>query len=600
MTHHLHFSIGPVQGFVAQARRTRDLWAGSYILSYLAAHAITNVIRVGGKIVRPIVDSDPMIMKLLGKSEKIPEYGTIPNQFIVVAESEEQAENYAKVATAGLERAWETMAQAVWERFVKNFANEKSKEIWQRQIRNFWDISWVVSDSSSGFALARRKFFRTYHLPAEPGDKCVLMPHFQELSGFSRANNSGKQDEFWDKAQKEIASPLDLQGQERLCAISLVKRLFATKGLGKKSIGWEPSQQAWESVTQVATRTWLQDNKDNPSLQKYFSLISQYTVELQRKEEWVHLADLDQLSQDYQLDGSLSEIRDALKVLTKELGHPPRFYALLLADGDRLGKLLQNSSTEHVSQALLEFTNEVPKILTRNSGKTIYAGGDDVLALLPLETALDCANEIQLAYKKLLGTEADGTKVDCSISAALVFAHLRSPLRTVLHEAHRLLDEVAKDQNDRDSLAIGVWKSGGAQAEWVSKWTLGELPVHEKISEIMRHLEKDSAEKISVSSLRGVMRLLQRLEGHGNWRVGDKIPNSFGESLTDLIFAEIVQTEERIKDQTEMLKRRRDQAKKVKELLVSGNDSEKNQYFRLDILPILHLLHSKGQEGDHL
>ncbi|MBA5248658.1 MAG: hypothetical protein FE834_03865, partial [Gammaproteobacteria bacterium] len=28
----LHFSLGPVQGFIGQARRTRDLWAGSFLL----------------------------------------------------------------------------------------------------------------------------------------------------------------------------------------------------------------------------------------------------------------------------------------------------------------------------------------------------------------------------------------------------------------------------------------------------------------------------------------------------------------------------------------------------------------------------------------
>ncbi|MEZ5479145.1 MAG: type III-B CRISPR-associated protein Cas10/Cmr2 [Thiolinea sp.] len=30
---YFHFTLGPVQSFVAQARRTRDFWAGSFILS---------------------------------------------------------------------------------------------------------------------------------------------------------------------------------------------------------------------------------------------------------------------------------------------------------------------------------------------------------------------------------------------------------------------------------------------------------------------------------------------------------------------------------------------------------------------------------------
>lgn len=34
--HSLQFTFSPVQSFVAQARKTRDLWSGSYLLSYLA------------------------------------------------------------------------------------------------------------------------------------------------------------------------------------------------------------------------------------------------------------------------------------------------------------------------------------------------------------------------------------------------------------------------------------------------------------------------------------------------------------------------------------------------------------------------------------
>ena len=36
-TQTFQFTLGPVQGFVAQARRTRDFWAGSFILSWLSS-----------------------------------------------------------------------------------------------------------------------------------------------------------------------------------------------------------------------------------------------------------------------------------------------------------------------------------------------------------------------------------------------------------------------------------------------------------------------------------------------------------------------------------------------------------------------------------
>ena len=74
----LDFTIAPVQGFVGQARRTRDFWAGSYLISYLTAHAIKAVLEVGAtdhnetaaqtgsRIIFPHVDDDPLLAAVMG------------------------------------------------------------------------------------------------------------------------------------------------------------------------------------------------------------------------------------------------------------------------------------------------------------------------------------------------------------------------------------------------------------------------------------------------------------------------------------------------------------------------------------------------------
>lgn len=45
---HLHFHLRPVQGFFAEARRTRDIWAGSFLLSRLVGEAAAWVRAVDG------------------------------------------------------------------------------------------------------------------------------------------------------------------------------------------------------------------------------------------------------------------------------------------------------------------------------------------------------------------------------------------------------------------------------------------------------------------------------------------------------------------------------------------------------------------------
>ena len=51
---YFHFTLGPVQGFVAQARRTRDFWAGSFLLSWLSGVAMAAVRQQKGKIEFPV------------------------------------------------------------------------------------------------------------------------------------------------------------------------------------------------------------------------------------------------------------------------------------------------------------------------------------------------------------------------------------------------------------------------------------------------------------------------------------------------------------------------------------------------------------------
>lgn len=81
-------------------------------------------------------------------------------------------------------------------------------------------------------------------------------------------------------------------------------------------------------------------------------------------------------------------LKDALHA-AKTLPNP--YYAVLLMDGDHLGHLLQERGGAVVSDALQQFTQTVPSIVSEFDGTLVYAGGDDVLALLPRAQAIPCA-----------------------------------------------------------------------------------------------------------------------------------------------------------------------------------------------------------------
>jgi len=71
MSETFYFTLGPVQRFVAQARRTRDLWSGSFLLSYLAGCAMVAVEKNDGAITVPDVSCDPLFSWITENTENI-------------------------------------------------------------------------------------------------------------------------------------------------------------------------------------------------------------------------------------------------------------------------------------------------------------------------------------------------------------------------------------------------------------------------------------------------------------------------------------------------------------------------------------------------
>ncbi|MBT8419268.1 MAG: type III-B CRISPR-associated protein Cas10/Cmr2, partial [Gammaproteobacteria bacterium] len=184
--------------------------------------------------------------------------------------------------------------------------------------------------------------------------------------------------------------------------------------------------------------------------------------------------------EDFPNQDAVPAVLDALRKLRKaaDIGPPAPFYAVLLMDGDSLGKNMRDEERQAViSGALQRFTGAAEEIVVRHSGYLIYAGGDDVLAVLPVMTALPCALALREAYaksfdnakgaKKKLPPEKD---FPATLSGAIEFAHIKMPLGKVLSDAHQLLDGVAKEGRGRDAIACRVWKPGGKAVEWAMPW----------------------------------------------------------------------------------------------------------------------------------
>ena len=555
MRRRIDFSIGPVQGFISRSRRTRDLWASSYLLAFLSAHAICGARNAGAAVVQPLVDDDLLIRQVCGEATDVSSLGTVPNHFVVETDGAPNIVTDAMEDAVG--KAWNRVCEAVWDRFVAGAAGigNSTEAIWQRQVSTFWEVTWTAGPAADYANLrARRKHWRSQCPPDEPGDKCTVMHDLQELSGYVRirAIERDRQERFWNRIRSGVG-PFDLRDNERLSAIALTKRLFPR--VAEHALGWEVDTANWPSTVYVGAVPWIRRvvTAAPDAAREYAD-----TVEIaagrgafrSRGSPFAGLGtgaagNFPKLEANYmdlqavrnknrcplEDEDDRQALADELRSLHDRqdddgrLGSPSSFYALLLADGDRLGRLVSALGSDKISKALGSFTRAVPRMASEYDGVTVYAGGDDVLLTLPVHRALECADELSRRYRRSFAA-VDGIGNDGTLSASVVFAHVRMPMSAVLDEAHKLLDDFAKDGNGRSSLAVGVLKPGGRYCRWVSAWVRDPAGVGARAVQLLHELvevlrPQDGESPISSSLIYRTRKMLALLCGMDRWEPGN-------------------------------------------------------------------------------
>ncbi|SHF43717.1 CRISPR-associated protein, Cmr2 family [Seinonella peptonophila] len=486
MSRTLHFSIGPVQEFVSQSRRTRDLLMSSFLLSFLTGHAMIEVIRCKGRIVFPQVDENPLLLAIQQSNDDLQEeglwIGSLPNRF----QAEIPNEFEPAQCVQAVNKAWLRIANTIWEKVVEPIANhgKDTEKIWQRQVENFWEINWVRGSDRN--LLDRRKYWRNFVPSEEEGDKCMLVSHLQELSGYLRAHEPVKQDNFWNKIHKSRYADLFAEeSKERLSAIGMIKRYLPL--LTKEALGWEFPEEAkyFPSTRYLGSYPFRKKVVENASLQeqrdRYAALaLKKYPLTHTGRRYFGRQGDrFSRLVENALQPDNIKDypkLYQAFQQLCQSVGsEPTNYYALLMMDGDRLGAWLQQVEAQEVgriSHALAQFTGSVQEIVKAKDGTLVYAGGDDVMALFPLNTVLEATFRLRKAYQQAFANVFPEQESSPTISAGLVFAHSKASLKQMVSISHTLLDEIAKEKHGRDSIAIGIYNNSGALIQWGAPWEL--------------------------------------------------------------------------------------------------------------------------------
>jgi CRISPR-associated protein Cmr2 len=173
---------------------------------------------------------------------------------------------------------------------------------------------------------------------------------------------------------------------------------------------------------------------------------------------------------------------DALKAVSRAAGtQPTPYYALVQMDGDHMGTILSNVSgtTQHsnMSKSLSMFARKhAPEIVQEaHPGRLVYAGGDDVLALTPLDGMLTMIDALQQRYRKTVAPVVpDVSKKTVTASMGIAIGHHFTPL-SVVRRASLEAEKLAKNRYGRNAFVVTLLRRSGEQTRVGCQWEYPSL-----------------------------------------------------------------------------------------------------------------------------
>lgn len=558
MSEHLFlFSINPVQSFIEQARKTKDLYAGSSILSGIIGDEIKKIQReFKGRFIFPSHVSSQA-----------------PNRFLVVIDTDDPKKLGGQIRDDILASFKKRVAGS-----ISTSQNDVFMLVFNKQADTFLNVSWVAAPySKEGFAGAYAELeenlrgvrnLRIFEQHVQnPGKKCDLCGERNSIF-FGSAGSSSRDNINYDGTIE------GLDPREGLCAVCYMKRSAKT------------GERGFPSTAKIASMDTLERLKREEP--ESVSLIEEYIYFFTPPDFDEQLLYEKNLTKQYFEKQGLSKYLNRLPeiksknrklrdLLAKHKLKLPRYYAIVKLDGDSMGEWLSGKNLN--SKAILEqFNTEISHRLSNYAndienrfkewnywGKLVYAGGDDLLAFVNLNGLSKILVGIREAFPSFSKIQIDGKNVvksgkESSASCGVAIAHYKTPLSEVLKWARKMEHEAKAIGSEKDACSIVILKRSGDITKTSFKWNfdsngrtlqtmalfgslLSLLNKNDVSTNFITNLDKefsllcDKNEKFNEDAIvkDEIARLIKRTDASGPIKKTDEMKKQIDSAIDDLI-----------------------------------------------------------------
>lgn len=488
----LALSLGPVQSLIGAARRTRDLWCGSWLLSEAARAAAAHLHEHHpGCLIFPCFKDPEWNLVARDRPDENSHQASVAN--VLRAEVKASDPQAVGALCADAKAAANARLRVIGERAWKDLAGMRG-DVWEAQIGDVLEgfAAWVAiadrpgayreASECLGEALAARKAtrdfgatapLRTTGLPKSSLDGAMETVLQADADSRQLRLSTGEQLDALGAIKRVAGYPEQFTAYARVAADPWIMYLTPAQRASLRS--------AYEELVRVGLATRVQGNAGIYRELPYDALMLyafRLDNALQTARKTRNQTDLHALED---LQRTVARITLEKNERNEPVGVPVPYAAILKADGDRMGAFLARArsaeESREISRQLNQFAESVREIVRAHRGHAIYAGGDDVLALVPLAHALECAEALANEFRSVLGSVAVEMEVPTAerpaLSVGLGIGHVMEPISALRARAERA-ERLAKGDSSstpRNALAILLGIRSGAEFGWRAQWT---------------------------------------------------------------------------------------------------------------------------------
>jgi len=536
-------SVGPVQSFIAAARKTMDLWSGSFLLSLITYKGIEYIGQNYGFdcVIFPSLRNIAFVEKSLSEwgvkftvDSKVPKPSTrvasLPNRFVAVVPTSEAKETLKNVEKA-IKDGWKGISSAALkagkpldatnlqmqlDTFPEVFTTsqelieiEDAKEI----ISNLYNDSAIKDEIDNLNTLSTQHgahkpnagalYSYSYRLLRSRADARKTLRTFSRFTDNSSVNGKTLQGDQFNGDMKAIFKLKDGEKTDHLNAVNAVKRLYASE-----------KNEKFPSVDEFAGRNKQKfiefaGNKPESYKNSYYAIL---LMDGDRMGKWIGGEYAPEISE---------VIAEPLRTAIVSSDLPARIKDYILKR-----KTVQPAYHRTVSRTLNTFSSLVQLAVEKHGGELIYSGGDDVLAFLPAVSVLECADEIRMMYSGTGDVELDSPAgklqfkdemlwingkphspmmgLKATMSAGIVVVNKKFPLSQALRIA-RESEHIAKDGLGRDSFVVSIVRRSGNISRNGAKWSTkdGSFNTIKSLREMIKKMDSSGFGSRSLRKLYG-------------------------------------------------------------------------------------------------